>query len=393
MRIFKKEPNFKLMGKRNVAFTISGIIIVIGIILFYTKGLNLGVDFKGGAKLEISFNEPRTEDDLRSTLKEVGFEKISIQRVKQEGNKFFIETPTALKETIEDPDEDQESEDSKLKNVSKQIRESLLSEEEKNLSKNKLDLNKSSEHQIRDFLATKGVSFEDASDSASKIIELITDTPSGLLKDFKEIENLNLKKRVTSILRENSFFGSFTFLSVVIVGPKVGHDLGQKATLAAIWAVLGMFLYIGLRFKKIIFGVAAAITLIHDVLICLSFILFLRIEFSLPVVAALLTVIGYSLNDTIVIFDRVRDNIKLMRRDNAEKILDRSINQTLSRTIVTSGTTLLTLLALFFLGGEVIQAFSLTLIIGIIVGTYSSVFQSCAWLNIFEKKFLGKKKF
>ena len=96
MRIFKKEPNFKLMGKRNVAFTISGIIIVIGIILFYTKGLNLGVDFKGGAKLEISFNEPRTEDDLRSTLKEVGFEKISIQRVEQEGNKFFFETPTAL---------------------------------------------------------------------------------------------------------------------------------------------------------------------------------------------------------------------------------------------------------------------------------------------------------
>ena len=392
MRLFKTEPNFKLMEKRNIAFIIYGIIIIAGIILFYTRGLNLGVDFKGGAKIEVSFNNPRSEDDLRSILNDAGFEKISIQRVEQEGNKFFIETATALKEPTDGSAENQTDGGTNLENISRQIRESLLREEEKKQSETKLDLNRSSENQIRDFLASKGVSFEDASDSAKKIIELITDTPSGLLKDFSDIEKLNLKKRVTSIIKENSFFGNFTFLSVEIVGPKVGHDLGQKATLAAVWAVLGMFLYIGLRFKKIIFGIAAAITLLHDVLICLSFILFFRIEFALPVVAAVLTVIGYSLNDTIVIFDRVRDNMKLMRRDNAEKILDRSINQTLSRTIVTSGTTLLTLLALFFLGGEVIHAFSFTLIIGIIVGTYSSVFQSCAWLKIFEKKFLGKKK-
>jgi preprotein translocase subunit SecF len=110
------------------------------------------------------------------------------------------------------------------------------------------------------------------------------------------------------------------------------------------------------------------------------------------VVAALLTIIGYSLNDTIVIFDRVRDNVKLMRRDDASLLLDRSVNQTLSRTIMTSGTTLLTVMALFFLGGEVIHTFAFTLMVGIIIGTYSSIYQSCAWLKIWENSFLGKKK-
>ena len=113
---------------------------------------------------------------------------------------------------------------------------------------------------------------------------------------------------------------------------------------------------------------------------------------SLSVVAALLTIIGYSLNDTIVIFDRVRDNVKPLKREGAVVVLDKSISQTLSRTIVTSGTTLLTLLSLFFFGGDVIHAFSFTLIVGVIVGTYSSIFQSCAWLKIWEKYFLETKK-
>ena len=143
---------------------------------------------------------------------------------------------------------------------------------------------------------------------------------------------------------------------------------------------------------RFIYGVAAVITLLHDVLITLSFILLFNIEVSLPVVAAILTIVGYSLNDTIVIFDRVRDNVKLMRREGGSVILNRSINQTLSRTIVTSGTTLCTVIALFFFGGEVIHSFSFTLMIGVIFGTYSSIFQSCAWLKIWEKKLLGRKK-
>ena len=209
--------------------------------------------------------------------------------------------------------------------------------------------------------------------------------------NFKEIEGLGLKKRVIKILEEDTYLGSFTFLSTESVGPQVGHDLRGKATRAAIYALLGMLIYIGFRFR-FIYGFAAVITLVHDVLLTLTFILLFNIEVSLSVVAAILTLVGYSLNDTIVIFDRVRDNIKAMRKEGAGKLLDRSINQTLSRTIVTSGTTLCTVLALFFFGGEVIHAFSFTLMVGILIGTYSSIFQSCAWLVVWEKKLLGKKK-
>jgi preprotein translocase subunit SecF len=244
---------------------------------------------------------------------------------------------------------------------------------------------------MTDFLVSKGIGVEVAADTASELIGLITRNPKGLITDFSEIETLDLKKRVMTILKEDTFLGSFIFLSTESVGPQVGHDLRGKATRAVIYALLGMLIYIGVRFR-FIFGIAAAITLIHDVLIALTFILLFHVEVNLHVVAAILTIVGYSLNDTIVIFDRVRDNLKLMRREHSEKILDRSINQTLSRTIVTSGTTLCTVLALFFFGGEVIHAFSFTLMVGVVIGTYSSIFQSCAWLRIWEKKLLGRKK-
>ncbi len=171
----------------------------------------------------------------------------------------------------------------------------------------------------------------------------------GLSPGIEEIEKLGLKKRVETLLREKTFFGNFTFLSVDFVGSQVGYKLRQQTTLATIWALLGMLVYIGFRFR-FIFGIAAVITLAHDIFIALSFILFFNVEFSLSVVAAILTIVGYSLNDTIVIFDRVRDNLKVMRRNNAEEILDKSINQTLSRTIVTSGTTLATVLSSVFPG-------------------------------------------
>jgi preprotein translocase subunit SecF len=272
------------------------------------------------------------------------------------------------------------------------VREALMTEEEKQLNAvGKLNLNDASEKRMTDFFVTKGIETEVAADTASKLIGLITRNPKGLITDFSEIETLGLKKRVMRILKEDTFLGSFIFLSTESVGPQVGHDLRGKATRAVIYALLGMLIYIGVRFR-FIFGIAAAITLIHDVLIALTFILLFHVEVNLHVVAAILTIVGYSLNDTIVIFDRVRDNLKLMRRENSEKILDRSINQTLSRTIVTSGTTLCTVLALFFFGGEVIHAFSFTLMVGVIIGTYSSIFQSCAWLRIWEKKLLGRKK-
>ncbi len=401
MGFFKKEPNFKLMDKRNYAFGISLLVIVIGVITFLGRGFNLGIDFTGGALVEVSFLEQKSEQDVRDALRDGGFSKLTVQRADARLSKFFIKTVEKVKpedkaestgQKTKDQIEDEEMD--RLEKISSLIDQALLSREEKQFrQQQKLDLNNSSEFKISEFLRNNGIPEEDAKASAKSIVEIKTskNLDIGLIKNFEDLQEAGLKKGVVSLLKEKAFLGGFTFLSTEVVGPQVGRDLRQKVTLAAVWVLLGMLVYIGFRFR-FIYGIAAAITLFHDVLICLSFLLFFQVEFALSGMAALLTIMGYSLNDTIVIFDRVRDNVKLMRRENAEVILDKSINQTLSRTIVTSGTTILVVLSLFFLGGEVIHAFSFTLLIGVIVGTYSSIFQSCAWLKIWENNFLGRKK-
>jgi preprotein translocase subunit SecF len=160
---------------------------------------------------------------------------------------------------------------------------------------------------------------------------------------------------------------------VEFVGPQVGKELTEKGGLAMIYALIGILIYVAWRFEWR-FAIGSVVALIHDVLVTLGLFSLLHLEFSLPVLAAILAVIGYSLNDTIVVFDRVRENFRKIRRGNVVEIMDRSINQTLPRTLLTSVTTLLVLLALFILGGEVIHGFATALIIGVIVGTYSSIF-------------------
>ena len=165
--------------------------------------------------------------------------------------------------------------------------------------------------------------------------------------------------------------GSYTIEKVDIVGPKVGAELRRQAVFVTLYALGGMLLYIAFRFEWV-FGAAAVLAVFHDVLITLGFFSLLHFEISLTVIAALLTLVGYSMNDTIVIFDRVRENNRLLRREEFAQIVNKSINQTLSRTILTSGLTFLTVLVLFIMGGQVLRAFSFALVVGIVVGTYSS---------------------
>lgn len=383
MKIFKDEPNIKFMNKRYYAFGISLLFIAVGVFLFFTKGFNQGIDFTGGTNIEVSFRNDISEDDIRDALGDVGLGKSVIQRVSGE-NKFFIKTIIVGEEETEDDDNAEPG-------VSRLVERALMNEQDRNNAANKVDLNNVSKQRIIDMLIAKGIPRDTAEESANKLADMQVSSDNGLINSYEDIEKLGLKNTVMTVLREDGFLGPFTFLSVEMVGPQVGHDLRQKATLATVWAMIGMLIYIAFRFR-FIFGIAAVITLLHDVLVSLTFILLFQVEVSLYVVAGILTIVGYSLNDTIVIFDRVRDNLKLMKRSEAEPILDRSINQTLSRTIVTSGTTLATVLALFFFGGEVIYTFSFTLLVGVVTGTYSSIFQSCAWLKIWERKFIGQKK-
>lgn len=163
---------------------------------------------------------------------------------------------------------------------------------------------------------------------------------------------------------------------VEFVGPQVGEELTEQGGLAMLYALFGIFIYVALRFQYK-FSLGAIAALIHDVIITLGFFSVLQVEFDLTVLAAILAVIGYSLNDTVVVFDRVRENFRRMRKGTAESIMNTSINQTLSRTLMTSVTTLIVLLALFFLGGEIIHSFAMALIVGVVVGTYSSIFIAC----------------
>ena len=180
-------------------------------------------------------------------------------------------------------------------------------------------------------------------------------------------------EKITAALKDRFGNGTFEIRRTESVGPKVGADLRQKAVSSMFFALIGILIYVSLRFQ-IREAVASVIALLHDVVITLGVFSLSGKEFSLPIVAAILTIIGYSLNDTIVVFDRIRENTRLSRRAEFPKLINTSLNQTLSRTILTSGTTLVAVLAFLFLGGKVISDVAFTLVVGIVAGTYSSVF-------------------
>jgi preprotein translocase subunit SecF len=183
----------------------------------------------------------------------------------------------------------------------------------------------------------------------------------------------------------------FEVRRVEMVGPRVGKDLRNKGILATIFALIAMLVYISWRFE-FRFAVGGVVALTHDVMVTIGILSLTNKEFSIPILAALLTIVGYSINDTIVVYDRIRENIPKMRREPFEKLLNVSVNETLSRTILTSFTVFVVLLAIFFLGGGVIHDFSFTLIVGVVFGTYSSVYIASATVLVWENKFPKKQR-
>jgi len=189
-------------------------------------------------------------------------------------------------------------------------------------------------------------------------------------------------QQIEEALRKGSL-GSFKRQAAEIVSPTVGRELTTKGLLATVLSLGGILLYLALRFQ-FSFGVGAVVATIHDLLITIAFLAFFQYDLTLNVIAAILTMTGYSTNDTIVIFDRIRENLRSMRRDSLHHVINVSVNQTLGRTVITSGTALLTALALFFFGGEVLKGFAFTMVVGIITGTYSSVFIAAAIVSFWR---------
>ncbi|NOR22513.1 MAG: protein translocase subunit SecF [Candidatus Aminicenantes bacterium] len=385
MQIFKK-PNFNFMKYKLFAFGLSGIIIIGGIInITKGKGLNYGIDFAGGSLVRVMLKNEIPIDEVRKLLSEVGLEKSRIQEIGASKREYLIRSLQTLEKSQEEEIEAHEI-------IGNKVIEALRLKEDKiALEKGLKDLNTIDERELT--LILEAAFPGEASAIAQNILSFRIS--EGIIQDYAQVQQETGKgQEIIITLEGKTFLGSLAVLSKETVGPQVGHDLRRKATQAVIWALIGMLIYIGVRFK-LAYGVAAILTLAHDVLITLGIFSLTNREINLPVIAAMLTIVGYSLNDTIVIFVRVRDNLRILRKHDFERILDTSINQTLSRTVITSGTTFLTVLALFLFGGEVINDFAFTMIIGVVTGTYSSIYQSCPllyyWNNIFKpKKGMGK---
>ncbi len=260
----------------------------------------------------------------------------------------------------------------------------------------KLDLNNAGREALADRLreplqrAGVALSEQQLQELAGRIVEFRDRERSGLLGSFEELSGLpGVSPAVIATLKQEAILAPFSIRQVEIVGPKVGADLRQKALMATLYALAGMLVYIAFRFEFVA-GVGAVIASFHDAVITIGVFSFLNREISLTVIAAILTLIGYSINDTIVVFDRVRENLKLRFREALPAVINRSVNQTLSRTVLTSGTTMLAALSLYFLGGPVLNSMALALLVGIVVGTYSSVFVASAivvgWHNFSERR-------
>jgi preprotein translocase subunit SecF len=382
MQILKK-PNFNFMKYKYIALGFSAIIIIIGLLnIIFGKGLTQGIDFAGGTLVRIKLSEPMPVSDIRQALAIADLGTSKIQAVGKTQTEYMIRTMQAT----EDEQQQQDIEAHEI--MGQKVVDVLRGEDEKAaIDSGKIDLNSIDEGRLSLLIATDFP--DEAEDSARRII--VFRVANGIITSYEQIEQeIGISSDIVRSLQTKTILSRLAVLSRESVGPQVGFDLRRKATQATVWALFGMLLYIGIRFK-FAYGVAAILTLTHDILITIGIFSLTNREINLPVIAAILTIVGYSLNDTIVIFVRVRDNLKILRKKEFGELLDTSINQTLSRTIITSGTTFITVASLFFFGGEVLNDFAFTMMIGVIVGTYSSIYQSCSIL-FFWKKFFKPKK-
>jgi len=218
---------------------------------------------------------------------------------------------------------------------------------------------------------------------AASANEILVRLPQSVKSEDEALLDRDVKTATDALRAAN--IGAFEVIGTEVVGPVIGAQLQRKGVFATLFSILGITVYIAFRFRPS-FAAGAIVATFHDILVTLAFLAFFGYDLSLNVVAALLTITGYSVNDTIVIFDRVRENFRVMRRDSLEHIVNASVNQTLGRTVITAGATLLSVIALYVFGGEVLKGFAFTMIVGIISGTYSTVFIAAAIAIILSRQ-------
>jgi preprotein translocase subunit SecF len=385
MELFK-QTNINFLGKIKWPFIIASVVLLaagLGSLIVH-GGPRYGIDFKGGALVYVKFAEPPPIEKVRAALgNRLAGGGPEIQEITGT-NEIII--GTELRETEE------------LENGRRVIVETLAATFGGN-SQDKLDINSASQQslidRLRGPLATAGVSFneEQLRDIAANILRY-RDTPprSGLIRNFDELSGVpSVTPQIISVLKQEAFAAPYAIRNTEIVGPKIGAELRQQALLATLYALGGMLVYIAFRFEWVS-GVAAVIAVLHDTLVTVGLLSIFDFELTLTVVAALLTLVGYSMNDKIVVFDRVRENLKLLKREPLPTLMNTSINQTLSRTILTGGLTLLSAVCLLVFGGPVLRGFAFAFVVGIIVGTYSSIFIATPIVVLVQRKLEQRKR-
>jgi preprotein translocase subunit SecF len=382
MQLFK-TPNIRFLKYKYVALAVTAAIVLAGVLnITVFKGLKLGVDFGEGTLLRVMLRTPANEGQIRDLLQTVGLGKSQVQSSGKTGREFQIRAVETINTKAGEVDQLEAHEALADKIIAAIRGDDGTAERARGL----IDLNTVDEKALSGLLES---AFPGSGpDAALKI--LAYRNLNGIIADYQDLSGIGLKPELQTFLKDKTYLGKLTVMSRETVGPQVGADLRRKAVQATIWSLLGMLVYIALRFK-IEFGVAAIFTLAQDVLITMSFYSFTNREINLPIIAGILTIVGFSINDTIVIFDRVRENQKLMRGKPMEEIMNAAINQCLGRTIITSGTVFLTVGALYFFGGEVINDFAFLMLIGTIEGVYSTIYLSCP-IVLFWQRWFGTKK-
>ena len=379
---FFRNPNIDFLGKKWYFLAFSLVFSVAGVLsIFFWHGIPLGVDFSGGTLVYVKFASQPNDNAIRASLDKAGLHQARIQRFGQPANNEVL---ISL--------EEKETSEQALDRGKTQIINAL----ESNAPGGKQDLNNAGSLTILNYLLEKDPLHlgTDANQRSSALARAITDyrdkTKGGVLHSLDELKAV-VPGEVVASLQDGFFLSDFGVRNVEIVGPQVGAQLRRQAVLAVLYSLLGMLDYLWFRFE-LIYGVAAVVTVFHDTLITVGAFSLANKEVSLTVIAAILTLVGYSNNDTIVVFDRIRENLKLLRREKLSDIVNKSINQTLSRTILTAGLTFLTVLALYLFGGEVLNGFSFALVIGILIGTYSSIAIAAPILVAYQEWKQGRGK-
>lgn len=385
---FFRDSSIDFMGARFVWLALSAVVFVAAMVGLGFGQLNIGIDFAGGTQLTAKFAQEPSLDQLRNLLEQAQIPNARIQRFGDVGaNEVILKT-----RTIEGQEEGSEG----------LVIEAFDGHFNPELG-GRTDLNRKGAETVTSLLVSadpdgRAALAEDDplgdairqhyGEAASAVMALRKD--EGLITSWEQVAALpGISAESLATLQEEAALGQFAVLAAESVGPQIGGELQRKGVLAVVFSLIGMLTYIWFRFE-LRFGIGALAALVHDVGIVLGLYAIQGYEFNLTTIAAFLTVVGYSVNDSVVVFDRVRENLRRNRREPLEALLNRSLNQTLSRTVLTSGTTLLVVGTLFVFGGDVIRGLAFVLMIGVVVGTYSSIFIASPMV-LFWERFFGRE--